>query len=87
MSRNNKGFTLVELLVVIGIIALLIAMLLPALNKARNAAVRVSCQSNLRQLGQYWHIYANDHHGFFPNTGLSYGNLFFPALESAGGIC
>ena len=77
LSTGKKGFTLVELLVVIGIIALLISMLLPALNKARNTAVRTQCASNIRQLGTFWHLYANDHKGFFPNTGMNYNLEMF----------
>lgn len=65
-AKKPRAFTLVELLVVIGIIAVLISMLLPALRRARDEANRVYCRSQLRQITMACLMYANEHKGFLP---------------------
>jgi prepilin-type N-terminal cleavage/methylation domain-containing protein len=65
-KHRNRGFTLVELLVVVGIIAVLIAMLLPSLNRARDSARQVACSSNLHQLYLAFVMYSNDNRQWLP---------------------
>ncbi len=73
MPHQTKGFTLIELLVVIAIIAILAAILLPALARAREAARRASCQSNLKQLGVVFAMYSGENKGKYPPTyGMAY---------------
>jgi prepilin-type processing-associated H-X9-DG protein/prepilin-type N-terminal cleavage/methylation domain-containing protein len=64
--RMRSAFTLVELLVVIGIIAVLVSLILPALGKARDAANVTKCIANLQQIGAGIHVYVNEHRGIMP---------------------
>jgi prepilin-type N-terminal cleavage/methylation domain-containing protein/prepilin-type processing-associated H-X9-DG protein len=90
---RRPGFTLVELLVVIGIIALLISILLPALSKAREAGKAIKCSSNLRQIGVGLVMYNNDNKGFnipsYTMTGVTGGpdvplEGWAPLMDQAG---
>src|SRR5262245_4593835 len=77
--RRHKAFTLVELLVVIGIIALLISILLPTLSRAREAANTVKCAANLRSLGQGIADYVANNKGTLPPSNF-YKGLAFDAV-------
>ncbi len=74
--RNGSAFTLIELLVVIATIAVLLAILMPALRRARLLAQGVACRANLRQLATAWNLYLDDYEGYFyqgKDANLNYG--------------
>lgn len=79
ITRPRRGFTLIELLVVVAIIAILAAMLMPALSKAREAARTAACQNNLKQAGLVMNFYAENHNGWVPSS-----YRWFDRMDDAG---
>ena len=86
--KFKKRFTLIELLVVIAIIAILAAMLLPALGTVRTKATEIACRNNLKSLGTFWHMYANDFNEYFVPAYLmgpkSTGTAWITILRNMG---
>jgi prepilin-type N-terminal cleavage/methylation domain-containing protein len=91
-SQSRAGFTLIELLVVIAVIAILAALLLPALSKAKNQAKAINCISNLHEWGMVWNLYTGDNLDSFPSGANPDGSIdenaraaWFNALQLSPG--
>ena len=83
LDESRRGFTLVELLVVIGVISILIVLLLPAMNAAREGARRATCRSNLKQIGIALNSYESTY-SMFPAFVVSHGGNAQSAVEFSG---
>ncbi|UCE49914.1 MAG: prepilin-type N-terminal cleavage/methylation domain-containing protein, partial [Phycisphaerales bacterium] len=80
-SNERRGFTLIELLVVIAIIALLLAIMMPALNRVKGQAQRISCQARLKQWGLVFKLYTDDHDGYFNDRNVGAHGLWMAATR------
>ncbi|MHC4496560.1 MAG: type II secretion system protein [Planctomycetota bacterium] len=79
---KRRGFTLIELLVVIAIIALLMAIMMPALNRVKGQAQKISCQARLKQWSLVFKLYTDDHDGYFNDRNVGASGLWMSATQS-----